>query len=268
MKKCIKGILAAAAIAVGMFAATPSRANTIEPILKNITSIGGGLFDWNYDIILTQNNGLSGTFSNNAPSGDGSYASGLIMLDFQGLVNDVGGSNPNHLTFVGGDSTATTDWSLDTLDNLSGGTKANGGFETTILSPNWQNVYYDFGFGESHIRDSKGDNLASIDDPTLKNIVLVYKGAGVPVSTTGYNLIHLDLISNIGTFVEQGRSQSRDQDTVGLSQVSDVETFTYKTPTIGGLTFAPMPKSVWSGFGLLAVLAAARLVGSRKADLV
>jgi len=235
MKKSFKGILAAAAVAVGMFAASASHANTIQPILQSVTPAGGGLFTYDYSLQLTPNNGLTSTLVNN-----GDFDSGVIMLDFLGL-------NSASLSFEAGDVTTVADWGLETP--LTGGgslqnSAYNSGVTTLVGSPPTSGV---------------NPTVLGGDDNTILNIVAHYTNPNnfAPAGVQRH-LIHLLVTTNIGTFDEIGTSLSRDTNvSVATGAVREpVETFNYDIPVVAGV---PLPTTSIAGAGLIGLIAVSKL---------
>jgi len=207
------------AIAVALLLLTrTTRADTIIATLQSVTPSGGN-FVYVYQISLTSSFGLAN---------DSGFESGLIMMDFNGLVGGPG------LSASGTDITAAGDWAT--------GTPATGGAPLTNVFTNTPAA------GLTEIVGNNPTTFAFATDGAASNIVLKYTGADVLPSASPRNLIHLTLTSSIGLVLLEP-TLSRD---TGPDQANrPVETFSYLAPNEGGGPFLPLPATANMGLILL-----------------
>jgi len=227
------------AVAVALLIVTGTvRANTIQPILQSVTNVGVNDYKYVYDIQVTSNNGITN-------GSVGAFESGLIMIDFNGLI---GGPL---LSSLFGDITVGGDWTT--------GTAATG--LTSILS---STTYV--GGTDTKISGNTPPNSAQApDSSSVANIELKYNGSvtGSDINPTGgpRSLIHLELHSTIGLVLLQA-TLSRD---TGPDQVNrPTENFSYLAPNNGGGPFLPLPSTAGLGLVLLGGLGFGR---ARRANL-
>jgi len=211
-------------IAVALLLVTGSaRASTIIATLQSITANGGN-FDYVYQISLTSSNGLAN---------DSGFESGLILLDFNGLV---GGPT---LFSAGTDITVAGDWTT--------ATPATGGAPLNATS---------FAAGVTTITGTAPPTIAAAPDGAAANIVLQYTGADQSPSASPRNLIHLTVTSSIGLVLLE---PSLSRDTGPLAANRPVETFSYLAPNNGGGPFLPLPSTAGLGLVLLGGLGFGRV---------
>lgn len=199
------------AMALGICAIAPSAHATIQSILLN-TAPSGQNTVYSYVIQLTPNNGLQ------AGSTD---PSALVILDFPGISSVANLS----LSTVGTDVTSTGDWSLFTDlagaaplpdSSFSSGTFTLGGYTGVLTHPE------------------------SVD---LTNIILQYKGSGLPIvgGLNNTNLIHLTVTSTHAKDASIVQSLSRDTSLVGVNNELDTFPLVFD-PNVGAGT--PEPASL------------------------
>jgi len=207
--------------------ASTAGAETIQSFLTGVVDNGNGTFTYNYQLKLTNDNGLTSS---------GSFESGLVILDFVGLTG------AQVLSSVGTDVTATTDWSIST-PATGGGTLANSSYsaitgKTTLTG------------------DPLAPEVSGFDSAAYANVVLEYIGGGLPVSGTVRNLINLSLTSIYGVHTPNAvLTLSRDTKSDGAFPV---ETFAIDAPVV------PLPAAAWAGMALMGFISANKLRVSRR----
>jgi hypothetical protein len=223
--------IAAPVVAIAMLGlATASRADTIQAHLESVVNNGDGTFDYKYQLWLTPGNGLTNTAN---------FESGLIILDFVGLVGTpVVSANA-------GDLTLAAHWSTDVV-STGGGILSNESYSaitglTTLIG------------------DNPFSGVVGKDSLAYSNVVLKYGGGGLAVnlaSDPARQLIDLTLTSTVGLYEKGTVTLSRD---TGPGDTNiPVETYSIVAPVV------PLPAAAWAGMALMGFISATKLRLSRR----
>src|SRR5687768_12246219 len=152
-----KYVCTALAVALSVMFARTARAETIEAHLVSVVPSGPN-FVYNYQLVLTNGNGLANSVGDHP-----AFESGLIILDFYGLVSA-------SLSVSGGDITAVADWNVATP--LTGGSP----LDSTIYSP------VPILGNNTFLQGTSPNSIAGgPDHPAVSNVVLQYEGADLAV---------------------------------------------------------------------------------------
>jgi hypothetical protein len=198
------------------------RAETIESHLLSVTPVGSN-FRYDYELVLTNGNGLSSS----------GFESGLIILDFQGLVGTP------VLSSSGTDITVVGDWSAVATPATGGAPLSNTTFAAGVTTM----------FGTNPFNFAGG-----LDSAAIPNIVLQYAGSDIAVDLANpRDLIHLSAVSVYGTHAVTTVTVSRD--TGPSADRRPTENYSIDAP----VPAVPLPAAAWAGFALFGGLGLKKL---------